>query len=88
MKRSHLDDNDTYILELYDQVYVWQGNGASPKEKMMGVKMAKAFITEKGKPPKTKIHRIPQGVEDATFKSFFENFYVSYVEDYAAKQDV
>ena len=46
MKRSHLDDNDTYILELYDQVYVWQGNGASPKEKMMGVKMAKDFITD------------------------------------------
>jgi hypothetical protein len=59
LKRSHLDDNDTYILELYDQVYVWQGDGASAKEKMMGVKMAKDFITEKGKPPKTKIHRIP-----------------------------
>ena len=88
LKRSHLDDNDTYILELYDQVYVWQGDGASPKEKALGVKMAKDFITEKGKPPKTKIHRIPQGVEDATFKSFFENFYVSYVEDYAKKGDV
>jgi hypothetical protein len=23
LKRSHLDDNDTYILELYNQVYVW-----------------------------------------------------------------
>ena len=23
LKRSHLNDDDTYILELYNQVYVW-----------------------------------------------------------------
>lgn len=80
--RSHLNDDDTYILELYDQVYVWQGKGASPKEKMMGVKLAKDFVTEKGKPKNTKIHRIPQGVEDATFKSFFDGFYPMLKEDF------
>jgi len=29
LMRSHLDDNDTYILELYDTVYVWQGKGST-----------------------------------------------------------
>ena len=59
LTRDHLKDDDSYILELYDQVYVWQGKGASTKEKMFGVKLAKDFITEKGKPKNTKIHRIP-----------------------------
>ena len=82
LTRAHLNDNDTYILELYDQVYVWQGKGSSAKEKMMGIKLAKDFIADKGKPKNTKIHRLPQGVEDAQFKSFFDGFYPMLKEDY------
>ena len=44
--------------------------------------MAKDFVTEKKKPKNTKIHRIPQGVEDATFKSFFDGFYPMLKEEY------
>lgn len=44
LTRSHLDDNDTYILELYNQVYVWQGKGATKQEKQMGIKYAKDFV--------------------------------------------
>ena len=82
LMRTHLKDDDTYILELYDQVYVWQGKGASAKEKMMGVKIAKDFVKEKNKPKRTKISRIPQGVEDAQFKSFFDGFYPMLKQDY------
>lgn len=88
LKREHLDDNDTYILELYDTVYVWQGKGSTAKEKMMGVKLAKDFCTEKNKPKNTKISRIPQGVEDATFKSFFDGFYPMLKEDYGRNKSV
>jgi hypothetical protein len=89
LKREHLNDNDSYILELYDTVYVWQGKGASLKEKQMGMKIAKDFIANKGKPKTTKISRIPQGVEDPMFKSFFNGFYQPLIEDFgdsAAKQ--
>ena len=75
LRRDHLNDNDSYILELYDVVYVWQGKGASLSEKQMGMKIAKDFIQSKGKVKGTKISRIPQGVEDAMFKSFFNGFY-------------
>lgn len=33
LKRDHLSTNDSYILELFDQVYVWQGKRASTTEK-------------------------------------------------------
>jgi hypothetical protein len=84
LKRSHLNDTDTYILELYDEVYVWQGSGSSLAEKQSGIKIAKDFIAKKGKPKTTRISRIPQGVEDATFKGFFEGFYTPIKEDFGS----
>ena len=48
----------------------------------MGIKLAKDFVAEKNEPKNTKISRIPQGVEDATFKSFFDGFYPMLKEDY------
>jgi len=84
LKRSHLNDNDSYILELYDQVYVWQGKGASGKEKQAGMKIAKDFIKNNNKPKHTRVCRTPQFAEDATFKSYFEDFYPFIQEDFAA----
>ena len=39
------------------------------------MKIAKDFVKTNNKPAGTKISRIPQGTEDATFKSFFDGFY-------------
>jgi len=33
LRRDHLSTNDSYILELFDQVYVWIGRRASQREK-------------------------------------------------------
>jgi len=74
-KDKHLNSNDTFILELFDRVFVWQGLGASIEEKRMGMKIATDFIEQKGKPKNTKVSRIPEGCEDAHFKSFFNGFY-------------
>jgi len=41
----------------------------------MGVKLAKDWVVNKNKVKGTKITRLPQGTEDAHFKSFFEGFY-------------
>ena len=48
----------------------------------MGVKIAKDFVVDKKKPKNTKIHRIPQGCEDAMFKSYFECFMPPIVQDF------
>ena len=82
LTRAHLNDSDSYILELYNTVYIWQGAQSSAKEKYAGMKIAKDFVRNNNKPAGTKISRIPQGTEDATFKSFFDGFYPHIKQDF------
>ena len=39
------------------------------------MKIAKDFIKKNNKPKHTRVCRTPQFAEDATFKSYFEDFY-------------
>lgn len=75
LKKEHLDTNDTFILELFDKIYVWIGKGANLEEKKSGMLIAKDFIEQKGKPKNTRISRLPELGEDVHFKSFFAGFY-------------
>jgi len=72
-----LKDVDTYILELYNKIYVWQGHHASTNEKYACMQIAVEHKETMKKPKGTSITRIPQGVEDSLFVSFFENFYAA-----------
>jgi len=87
LKRAMLDTNDSFILELYDQVYVWQGLKADLEEKKSAMKIAKDFITEKGKPKTTRISRLSEGVEDSLFKSYFEDFFKAVSTDFGDSSD-
>lgn len=82
LKRDMMDDSDSYILELYDTVYIWQGKDSSANEKYAGMKIAKDFVKNNNKPKGTKISRVGQFCEDATFKSFFEGFYPQPAADF------
>ena len=82
LRRSHLNDGDSYILELYDTVYLWQGKDSSPKERYAGMKLAKDFVKNNNKPKGTRISRFSQGCEIEHFKSFFEGFYPHLKEDF------
>jgi hypothetical protein len=79
--REHLKTEDSYILELFDVIYVWQGHGATASEKRDGMGIAKAFIKEHNLNPKVKVCRLPEGIEDARFKSFFRGWYKPVVRD-------
>ena len=68
-------EDDTFILELYSHIYVWQGKKASANEKHMSFLIANKYKKEWNKPKGTQITRIPQGIEDTLFVSFFEGFY-------------
>lgn len=70
-----LNENDSYVLELFDTIYVWQGMHASASEKHNSMAIAKQIVIDNNKPKGTHISRIPQGVEDSLFKSYFEDFY-------------
>ncbi len=75
LRKDHLDTNDTFILELPDQIYVWVGKHSNLEEKKNGMRYAKDFIEQKNKPKNTKICRLPEFGEDVHFKSFFNGFY-------------
>jgi hypothetical protein len=77
-----LDSNDSFILELHDVVYVWQGKHASIQEKRSGVTLANKYKTEWNKPKGTRISRIAEGTEDSLFISYFEGYYQNVVEDF------
>jgi len=70
-----LETSDTYILELYDKVYVWQGQKSSIMEKRAGMTLAAKYKVEWKKPAGTSITRLPEGTEDGLFMSFFEGYY-------------
>ena len=82
LKKEHLDTNDTFILELPKQIYVWIGKHANLEEKKRGMLIAKDFIQEKGKPTNTRITRLPEFGEDVHFKSFFNGFYPCIKQDF------
>ena len=70
-----LNESDSYILGMYDLIYVWQGKKASALEKRSAMQIADVhrkdanFCSEKAH-----IVRLPEGAEDAHFMSFFDGF--------------
>ena len=75
LKKSHLDTNDTFILELNKQVCIWIGKGANTEEKKNALIIGKSFVKKNNKPKGTRVSRIVEGAEDVHFKSFFDDFY-------------
>ena len=75
LRKAMLKDDDTFILELYNKVYVWQGKNASTKEKHMSMTIANNYKKKWNKPKGTSITRVPHGVEDSLFISYFEGYY-------------
>jgi len=72
MKRSLLDNNDVFILDLNTSVYIWVGSGANAKERSQAMKVATDFLVTTGRPNHTPIVRIMSGSgESAAFKKNF-----------------
>ena len=59
LRQSMLDTKESFILELYNVVYVWQGHDANIQEKRCGVTLANKYTKEWKKPKGTQISRIP-----------------------------
>ena len=72
-----LDSEKSFILETYNKLHVWQGKNASINEKRSSMTLAAKYKKEWNKPTGTSISRIPEGTEDAMFRSYFEGFYAN-----------
>jgi hypothetical protein len=76
LKKTDLDTNDVFILELKKMIYIWCGKESNYNEKNNAITTARKFRDQKEKPKSTSITKIPQFGEDALFKSYFHDFYI------------
>lgn len=76
LKKSHLETESVFILELEKVIYVWCGKEASYEEKNKAILTARDFRDQREKSKKTSIVKVPEFGEDAVFKSFFVDFYI------------
>ncbi|KAL0479939.1 gelsolin [Acrasis kona] len=52
LKTSSLNENDVFILETDQKIYVWRGKDSSPKEAFKAAEVAKKLRDERGAKPK------------------------------------
>lgn len=71
--QDDLNEDDVYILDLYNEVYVWVGSGANDVEKKAAMETAIDFVANApdGRSPDTAIYRVNAGAEPAMFTSHF-----------------
>jgi len=75
LRKSHLDTNDVFILELHKMVNIWIGKEADVEEKKNALIIGKSFVKLHDKPKGTRVVRTVENGEDIHFKSFFEGYY-------------
>ncbi|XP_050098465.1 gelsolin-like isoform X1 [Anopheles aquasalis] len=76
LKQSMLDSNqDCYILDTgAGSIYVWIGKGATGQERSQAMVKAQEFISVKGYPVHTAVHRVVENGETTDFKQFFSSW--------------
>jgi len=66
-KKSALNTNEVFILDIGHTVYVWIGKGASKAERSNGIKFATDYLGKAGRPLHTPCIRVLEGHEPKAF---------------------
>ncbi|XP_017680764.1 PREDICTED: villin-1 [Lepidothrix coronata] len=71
--QDDLEESDVYLLDAWDQVFFWIGNGANESEKEAAAVMAQEYLRThpSGRDPETPIIVVKQGYEPPTFTGWF-----------------
>lgn len=77
LMKEMLKSEETYILVLDRDVYVWTGRKSNAEEKDTGIKLAEEFIKNLGKNKYVRCVRVFEGMEDIVFKMNFANWSTS-----------
>jgi len=72
VKKDQLKDDDVYIFDTVNTVYVWVGAKASPAEKKNGLGFAQTYLGQEKRPAYLPIVRIFSGGENETFNAQFD----------------
>ncbi|CAF0719324.1 unnamed protein product [Adineta steineri] len=68
VRRTLLDSNDVFILDIGSEIIVWVGKNASTMEKKSAMDFAKKYLVNKNKPSNLPISRILEGGENEVFE--------------------
>ncbi|KRT78520.1 hypothetical protein AMK59_6774, partial [Oryctes borbonicus] len=75
LKQAYLDTNDCFILETGGaNIYVWVGKRCTNNEKSQSMTKAEQFIDTKNYPAWTRVQRVVEGAEPASFKQYFQTW--------------
>jgi len=82
--QEDLDDDDTFILDTFTEVYVWVGSGANEKEKEAAMRGAVEFVdtSTDGRSKDTSILRVNAGFEPPLFTAHFHGWDPSKKDNY------
>jgi len=71
VKKSMLNTNEVFILDVGHTVYAWIGKGASKAERANGIKFATDYLKNNNRPMHTPVVRVMEGAEPKAFLSEF-----------------
>jgi gelsolin len=70
-KKSQLNTNEVFLLDVGHTVYSWIGKGASVAERKNGIKAGTDYLSKNGRPAHTPVVRVLEGAEPKGFLSEF-----------------
>lgn len=75
--KGMLKSEETYVLVLERDIYVWTGRKSNTEEKESGMKLARQFAEEMGKSKHVRCVRVFEGMEDIVFRMNFADWSTS-----------
>ncbi len=75
--KEMLKSEETYVLVLERDIYVWTGRKSNTEEKESGMKLANEFLEKFSKKKQIRCVRVYEGMEDIVFKMNFSNWCTS-----------
>eukprot|EP00850_Spirogloea_muscicola_P010089 SM000058S18519 [mRNA] locus=s58:307696:314950:+ [translate_table: standard] len=80
LKRVMLEGNKCYLLDCGGELYVWYGRVSLLEERKLAAMSAEVLVAQENRPPATKIVRVVERYEPASFKRHFEGWPPSAVD--------
>jgi hypothetical protein len=88
-----LSNDDTYLLDCYNKVFVWIGTGANATERAAASELSQKFVSEAndGRDPDSPVISVNAGAEPSSFTCWFQGWDNNYFDSlqfkdpYAAK---
>ena len=58
LEQSMLDSDDVFIVDLFTEVFVWVGKGATAAERQESMRAGTSYCSEEGRPPWTRVTKV------------------------------